>query len=211
MADDDTKQKEAEAKADAKAAKAQEKAHEAKKAKEDEAEKKDKKAPQPKKGDYGPDFKYIVRLAATDLDGTKAVRVALTSIKGVGDRVARVVAAKAEVDPNELIGNMTDPQVETLQKTINEAGKTLPGWAVNRPLDYETGQNLHVVGPEVDARLRDDLNRMKKIRSYKGIRHEAGLRVRGQRTRANGRTGLTIGVQRTKAQADAAEKKKEES
>ncbi len=195
---------------DAKAAKKQEAARRAKKA--DEETKKDEKvAPAPKKGDYGPDFKYIVRLSATDLDGTKQVGVAITNVKGVGRRVGKILAEQTKLDPNELIGNLTDDQVETLQAAMDAAGDTLPAWAVNRPNDYDTGDDLHLVGAAVDGALRDDLNRLKKIRSYRGVRHEAGLRVRGQRTRANGRTGLTVGVQRQKLIEAAAEKKEEES
>lgn len=197
-------------KVDEKAAKKQEAARRAKKAEEDEA-KEEKKAPAPKKGDYGPDFKYIVRLSATDLDGTKQVGVAITNVKGIGRRVGKILAEQTKLDPNELIGNLTDDQVETLQSAIDAASDTLPGWAVNRPKDYDTGDDVHVVGAEVDGSLRDDLNRLKKIRSYRGLRHEAGLRVRGQRTRANGRTGLTVGVQRQKLIEAAAEKKEEES
>ncbi|OGS40669.1 MAG: 30S ribosomal protein S13, partial [Euryarchaeota archaeon RBG_13_31_8] len=47
---------------------------------------------------------------------------------------------------------------------------------------YETGQNLHFVSTDIEIRLRDEINIMKKIRSYRGVRHELGLRVRGQRT-----------------------------
>ena len=45
----------------------------------------------------------------------------------------------------------------------------------------------------------EDINLMKKIRSYKGIRHERGQKVRGQRTKSTGRTGTTVGVKRKTA------------
>jgi small subunit ribosomal protein S13 len=44
----------------------------------------------------------------------------------------------------------------------------------------------------------DDVNRMRKMRSYRGIRHETGQKVRGQRTKSTGRTGTTVGVKRKK-------------
>ncbi len=50
---------------------------------------------------------------------------------------------------------------------------------------------------------RDDINLMKMIRCYKGIRHEQGQKVRGQRTRSNGRTGMTMGVIRKKDEPGA--------
>ena len=57
--------------------------------------------------------------------------------------------------------------------------------------------------------LRDDINVMKKIRSYRGIRHERGLPVRGQRTRAHGRVGLALGVSRREAREASKEASKE--
>jgi small subunit ribosomal protein S13 len=58
----------------------------------------------------------------------------------------------------------------------------------------ETGKDIHLIGPQIDMNLRDEINIMKKIRCYRGIRHERGLRVRGQRTRGNNREGLSLGV-----------------
>src|SRR2546425_7216309 len=77
------------------------------------------------------------------------------------------------------------------------------------PKAWESGLDLHLVGAEVEVRLRDDINLMKMIRSYKGVRHETGQKVRGQRTRSNGRTGLTVGVTK-KAALEAAKAKKAE-
>jgi small subunit ribosomal protein S13 len=181
---------------DAKAAK--------KKEKKDEKKESKKKTPEVKKGDYGADFRYIVRISNTDLDGTKTVKIALTGIKGVGHRMAHLVAVKTGIDPTGLMGDLKDEQIESVQKAVDSLAEFVPAWAVNRPYDVESGDDLHLVGQGVEIMLRDDLNRLKKIRSYKGVRHEAGLPVRGQRTRANGRTGLTVGVQRAKAQAAAA-------
>ena len=74
---------------------------------------------------------------------------------------------------------------------------------LNRRGDIETGADIHVMGMDLNMTLREDLDLMKKMRSYKGIRHERGLRVRGQRTRSSGRTGAIVGVSR-KAAAPAA-------
>ena len=51
---------------------------------------------------------------------------------------------------------------------------------------------------DLDMRLRDDLNRMRKTRSYKGRRHEFGLPVRGQRTKSTFRKGSSVGVSRSR-------------
>ena len=53
----------------------------------------------------------------------------------------------------------------------------------------------------------DKTNRLKKIRCYRGIRHETGQKVRGQRSRANGRSGMTVGVQRKRVLQQTQKKK----
>jgi len=53
---------------------------------------------------------------------------------------------------------------------------------------------------DLEIVLKDDLNRLKMIRCYRGVRHETGHKVRGQRTRSNGRKGLTLGVSKAKPQ-----------
>jgi small subunit ribosomal protein S13 len=63
---------------------------------------------------------------------------------------------------------------------------------------------MHIVGVDLEVRRKDDINLMKMIRSYKGVRHEEGQKVRGQRTRSNGRTGLTLGVMRQRLLQGAA-------
>jgi hypothetical protein len=67
---------------------------------------------------------------------------------------------------------------------------------LNRRKDYETGKDLHIVGTDVTVSMRSDIGRERRIRSRRGIRHELGLPVRGQRTRTTGRKGLVVGVKR---------------
>jgi small subunit ribosomal protein S13 len=140
------------------------------------------------------DFKYIVRLSNYDVDGHKSVVHGLTSVKGIGRHLAIIISELSELPREEKIGNLTDQQVEHLQDVIDNIQENVPAWLLNRRKDYETGTNTHLIGTEIEMNLRNEINRMKKIRCYRGIRHELGLPVRGQRTRANNRTGLTLGV-----------------
>lgn len=142
------------------------------------------------------DFKYIVRLAETDVDGNRPMVYALAGIKGIGLRVAQMVTDTLGVPREGKIGDLSDEQVEKLAVIIEDLPSHLPFWALNRRKDYWTGEDGQVVGAELDMRRREDINRMRMIRSYRGIRHETGQKVRGQRTRNNGRTGLTVGVTR---------------
>ena|SRR3989454_3288996 len=158
------------------------------------------------------DFRYIVRFAGTDLEGARSVVYALQKVRGVGPRIAETVADIAGIPRTERIGNLTEPQVELLEQTLAALNQKVPPWFVNRPGDPDTGEDYHLFGSDVDLRRRDDVNRMKMIRSYRGVRHEQGQKVRGQRTRANGRTGLTVGViKKTAIQAAQAARKEEES
>ena len=161
--------------------------------KQEKPEKAEVKKEKPKK-DRGPDFKYIVRLSNTDVDGEKKVVYGLSSIKGVGVHMASFIINETDIDRNMRIGDLKDAQIEKLQDAIDNIIENAPGWMLNHRKDYETGENIHLVGPDIDMRLRDEINIMKKIRSYRGIRHERGLPARGQRTRANNRKGLTLGV-----------------
>ena len=149
-----------------------------------------------KKEEHEDEFKYIVRIADTDINGEKTVVYGLTSIKGIGLHLATAITEIANIDRNKKIGDLDDKDIEKLQQTIESVSKNTPRWMLNHRKDYETGEDKHLVGSEIDMKLRDEINIMKKIRCYRGIRHERGLPVRGQRTRANNRKGLALGVSR---------------
>ena len=140
------------------------------------------------------DFKYIVRISNTDINGEKNLVYGLTTIKGIGVHMATLIADAAGIDRYTKIGDLKDSEIEKLQMIIDNVNKNAPGWMVNHRKDYETGEDIHLVGSDIDMKLRDEVNIMKKIRSYRGIRHERGLPVRGQRTRSNNRKGLALGV-----------------
>ena len=142
------------------------------------------------------DFRYIVRIASTDLDGNRSVVTALTGVKGIGTRLAEIIVDNVGVPRSEKIGNLSEEQTEAIEKSVEELSEDMPPWLLNRNKDIDTGDDLHIIGPELDMTRRDDINRMKMIRCYRGIRHERGQKVRGQRTRSNARKGLTVGVRR---------------
>lgn len=163
--------------------------------KADENAKKEKKQAKPDKED---DFQYIVRIANTDIDGNKKLIHGLSSIKGIGRHLSTFVIQKTGLDRNTKMGYLKEDQIETIKNAITSIQKEAPTWMLNHRKNYETGEDIHIIGPQIDLQLRDEINIMKKIRSYKGIRHERGLTVRGQRTRANSRKGLTLGVSKSR-------------
>ncbi|MDP3396081.1 MAG: 30S ribosomal protein S13 [Methanoregula sp.] len=145
------------------------------------------------------DIKYFVRVGTTDLDGTKSVRVALTGIKGVGRHTSTVVSRMAKVDEYALLGRLDEESVNRLRTAIEEYATKIPAWMSNRPKDVYTGETKHLLGGDVTLANDEDINLLRKIRCYKGIRHETGQKVRGQRTKSTGRTGKTVGVSKKKA------------
>ena len=158
-----------------------------------------------------PNFRYIVRVSNTDLDGTRPVALALTGVRGVGLRLAEVACRLADVRASERIGNLSEPTVEGIEATLAALPTKVPDWMINHRHEQVLGETLHFIGPELDTRRRDDVNQMKMIRSYRGVRHERGQKVRGQRTRSNGRTGMAAGVLKKAAKEAAAASGKEES
>lgn len=142
------------------------------------------------------EIQHIVRIANTDLEGKKSVQYSLTGIKGINRRIARIISDRSNVDPTATIGYLDDEKIDSLKKTIEEIRSILPTWMLNRRKDLLTGDDKHILGTEVLLTRREDLNTLKKTRSYRGVRHERGHKVRGQRTRSTGRKGLTVGVKR---------------
>lgn len=153
-----------------------------------------------KKKEHKEDFRYIVRLANTDIDGEKTLIQGLTTIKGVGMHMSVLVTDKTNISRETKMGDLTDAQIEKIQQVLDSIADDAPAWMLNHRKDEESGNDIHLIGPEIDMRLRDEINIMKKIRSYRGIRHERGLPVRGQRTRANNRRGLALGVSKKREQ-----------
>jgi small subunit ribosomal protein S13 len=180
------------------------------KGKDEKEEKKPKEARPKVTKEHKPDFKFIVRLAETDLNGERAVQLALSDIRGIGMRTAALVADHVGVPRKMLIGDLSDEQVEKLGTALAAIPEYIPVWMLNRQNDIDSGADVMVYGPELGINVREDINLMKKIRCYKGIRHETGQKVRGQRTKSNGRTGLTVGVTKKAMQAAAAAAKSEE-
>jgi small subunit ribosomal protein S13 len=149
-----------------------------------------------KEPEENPDFKFLVRIANTDIQGEHPLYLALARVKGVGRRVSIKILTDLAFDRNRRIGDLNDDEIDKIQNAIVNIHESLPSWMMNRQKDYDTGDDMHITSTEVQVARRDDINRFKKIRSYKGIRHERGHKVRGQRLKSNGRTGLVLGVTR---------------
>ncbi len=158
------------------------------------------KAPVASTGADAQKVRYIVRVANTDLDGQKCAIIGLQKIKGVGHTFANAVCIIAEVDKNAKIGSLSEAQCRKMEEIILNPGRVMPTWMLNRQLDYETGENKHLITGDLTYQIDNDVKRLKMIKSRRGLRHAWNLPLRGQKTRSQHR--------RTKAKKSAASKRR---
>lgn len=146
-----------------------------------------------------PDFKYVIRIESTDLNGNKNIVVSLTSIDGIGDNLARAVLRVAKIPFGKKTGYLTDEEVAKIDDIIRNLDKyNIPLYMFNRRRDYDTGVDKHLIGNAVKFTEDQDIKRMKKIRTWVGLRHMFNLPVRGQRTNSNHRRTKVIKKRKTR-------------
>merc|ERR1712061_47615 len=145
------------------------------------------------------DFQHILRVQNTNIDGNIKVTHAITSIRGMGRRFTDLVLKKAEVDRSKRAGRLTEAELEQIQTVMTQPKNfKIPVWFLNRRRDWKDGKDGQMTSNNLDNKLREDLECMKKIRLHRGIRHWWGLPVKGQKTKTSGRHGRTVGVQTRK-------------
>jgi len=142
--------------------------------------------PQQKAAGANPEVKHLVRIMNTDLSGYKPIYHALRKIKGIGPMYANMLCNLINLEKTKKTGTLTEEEIEKLNDAIKNPKKyNVPRWMMNRRLDYETGEDMHLITTDLRFASENDIRRMKKIKSYKGVRHSIGQPVRGQRTKAN--------------------------
>jgi small subunit ribosomal protein S13 len=145
------------------------------------------------------EIKGIMRLFGTDIRGEKKLMNALRDIKGLSFSFSNAVIKVSELDPEIPIGKLSDKDIEKIKKILeNPMDNGIPEFLYNRKKDPVTGDSTHLLVSNLDIQKREDINRMKKLGSYRGIRHRRGLPVRGQRTRSSFRSRRTVGVSKKK-------------
>jgi len=147
------------------------------------------------------EFQHIIRFAGTDIQGTQPVTYALTNVKGIGIKLANAIIEKSGINPKARMGFLSNADVEKIEDVIlNPSKYDIPVWLLNRRKDVETGKDIHLLGTDLIVQTKNDIDQMKKIRSWKGFRHSYGLKVRGQRTKSTGREGKAMGVKKKQVQ-----------
>lgn len=144
-------------------------------------------------------FRRIIRILDTDVDGELPLVYGLSFVKGVGYSFALAVCRVLNMDPMMKIGYLKDEEIKALEAVVkNPAEYKIPHWLYNRRKDVVTGSDIHLYGAQLIFYVKEDIEREKRIKSWRGIRHALGLKVRGQRTRTTGRSGITVGVRKKK-------------
>ncbi|MFX0073685.1 MAG: 30S ribosomal protein S13 [Candidatus Hermodarchaeota archaeon] len=133
------------------------------------------------------------------VDGNAKVMYGLTQITGIGLRFAQAILRVADISPDMRIGALSEKELAKLEEIIlNPVVSGIPHWMVNRKKDLRTGEDKHIIGNQLEITVKRDIDRLKRIKAYRGVRHHYHLKVRGQRTKSTGRHGLVIGVVRKK-------------
>lgn len=146
----------------------------------------------------GKPTQQIIRLVETNIDGNKPVKTAITRIKGVGDMFSNAVCSVSGLGERKL-ADLSDGELKNLEEIIlNPQKHGIPAWLLNRRFDPKTGDSKHISVSTLDFTSKMDIDREKRMKSYKGVRHMQHLPVRGQRTRGSFRKGKTVGVSRKK-------------
>jgi small subunit ribosomal protein S13 len=143
------------------------------------------------------EYRYILRIMGTDVEGTLKTVYALTAIKGISLSLANAILRKAGINPDLRVGFLTEVDITTIEGVIREPARYgLPAWLFNRRKDVETGKDEHLISADLVLRNKTDIDLAKEIRSWRGYRHAYSLKVRGQHTKTTGRAGKALGVKK---------------
>ncbi|MFT7643116.1 MAG: small subunit ribosomal protein S13 [Pirellulaceae bacterium] len=107
------------------------------------------------------------RLLGVDIPNDKSAAISLTYLYGVGHKTASELCRNAGINPKKKARDMEDTELARLAALLER------DYTVEGPLRRQLAQNI---------------NRLKDVKCYRGLRHRHGLPVRGQRTKTNART-----------------------
>ena len=127
----------------------------------------------------------MARISGVTIPSEKQVQIALTYIYGIGPKFASTILAAAKIEPTTRVKDLTEAEEQRIRDIVD---------------------NNYIVEGDLQRRVTNNIKRLKDVNSYRGLRHKAGLPVRGQRTRTNARTRKGKGVAVGGAQKKAASK-----
>ncbi|UCF45514.1 MAG: 30S ribosomal protein S13 [Candidatus Bathyarchaeota archaeon] len=143
------------------------------------------------------EYRHILRIMGTDVQGTLKTVYALTKIRGISLSLSNAILKKSGVNPDVRVGFLTETEIDKIEEIIKEPTKYgLPNWLFNRRKDAVTGKDIHLMSADLVLRTKMDIDKAKEIKSWRGYRHAYGLKVRGQRTKTTGRAGKALGIKK---------------
>jgi small subunit ribosomal protein S13 len=134
----------------------------------------------------------VIRLLSKDIEGNMTVYAGLTKIKGISWAISSVICKKIGLNKKSKIGTLNDEELKKIEEFVSNP--ELPKFLMNRQKDFETGEDKHLNGTNLELQKEFDIKRLKKIKSYRGVRHTNNLPTRGQRTRSNFRPNRRKGA-----------------
>lgn len=143
----------------------------------------------------------LVRIFDQDIPGHKNIYVGLTRIKGVSWSLANALCIQLNLDRRAKVSDIGKETIARIEKALHTL-EGVPRYLKNRRSDLEQGTDRHLFTTDLDIAKEFDIKRLKKIKSYRGVRHTYGLPTRGQRTRSHFRAKKgTTGIRRKKVVA----------
>jgi small subunit ribosomal protein S13 len=143
---------------------------------------------QPMKGKPGQpkpeELVKLVRILSKDIRGDMKTYRGLGQINGVSWTFANAVCKILKLDKNKKIQDLNEQEIHKIEEFI-KSPQGMPVYLLNRRKDRDLGTDRHIYGADLDLQVEFDIKRMKKIKSYKGVRHTLGQPVRGQRTKSH--------------------------
>jgi small subunit ribosomal protein S13 len=154
-----------------------------------------------KKKEESESFRGIVRIAGKDVKGEVKLKRALVRVRGISHTLAiaasHILEKELSIDPNSRVGDLSEEQIEKVDKILYSLQDyDIPKYLMNRRTDFVSGNDRHVIMNDLIFENTQDVDREKKAYSWIGHRHTYGQKVRGQKTRNTGRTGMAVGVLR---------------
>lgn len=142
----------------------------------------------------------LLRILSTDIEGKMKVYVGLTKIKGISWSLSNAICKVLKIDKNRKIGSLSEEEIKKISDFVKNPD--VPVYILNRRKDIEQGKDRHLIGTDLELQKDFDIKRLKKIKSYIGLRHSVGLPVKGQRTRGHFRRNRkkSSGIKKKKKQ-----------
>jgi small subunit ribosomal protein S13 len=109
----------------------------------------------------------MLRIAGVNIPDNKRIEISLTYIYGVGKNTATDILAELKIDKDKRVKDLTEKEQNDIRSYVEKKIK---------------------IEGDLKLEVRDNVKRLKEVGCYRGVRHQRGLPVRGQRTKTNNRT-----------------------